>query len=327
VLQVHVVLLPSSLISSYNSTVISYLPTGSHSLWALSTFIVEDTQFPEFSAVVMLDDVQIMYYNSNDNSISYRASASELSESEQNDANIVFRHKHKSMKYRALESKTHHNLTRGINVQQRIAGCELMDSSSSSPVLSWDAFNGEPVEELIFNKYLNTMESHGLWPATWNQIKQKTVQILYANLYHPLCIKTLKHYLSKEKNRVIRKVKPRVRLVSKDGGTRVSCLATGFYPRHINLTLSRDGQPVDEEQTTGGELLPNADGTYQMRKTLDVTPEDLKESHKFTCTATHLSLDNKLDVSLGNSCNITSNNVYFICTLLLDVMLCFSKNR
>uniref|UniRef100_A0AAY4DA95 Ig-like domain-containing protein n=1 Tax=Denticeps clupeoides TaxID=299321 RepID=A0AAY4DA95_9TELE len=295
------VFLPSSLISSYNSTVISYLPTGSHSLWALSTFIVEDTQFPEFSAVVMLDDVQIMYYNSNDNSISYRASASELSESEQNDANIVFRHKHKSMKYRALESKTHHNLTRGINVQQRIAGCELMDSSSSSPVLSWDAFNGEPVEELIFNKYLNTMESHGLWPATWNQIKQKTVQILYANLYHPLCIKTLKHYLSKEKNRVIRKVKPRVRLVSKDGGTRVSCLATGFYPRHINLTLSRDGQPVDEEQTTGGELLPNADGTYQMRKTLDVTPEDLKESHKFTCTATHLSLDNKLDVSLGNS--------------------------
>lgn len=47
-------------------------------------------------------------------------------------------------------------------------------------------------------------------------------------------------------------VKPRVRLLQNtlphSGGAKVTCLATGFYPRHINLTLLRDGQPVSDHQ-------------------------------------------------------------------------------
>ncbi|ROL43820.1 IgG receptor FcRn large subunit p51 [Anabarilius grahami] len=91
-------------------------------------------------------------------------------------------------------------------------------------------------------------------------------------------------------------VKPRVRLLKKElsSGFRVSCLATGFYPRHINLTLFRDGQPVSDHEITGGDLLPNGDGTYQMRKSLEIS----SDKHKYTCSATHLSLDNKLDVTL-----------------------------
>ena len=99
-------------------------------------------------------------------------------------------------------------------------------------------------------------------------------------------------------------VKPRVRLLQKtlpdSGGAKVTCLATGFYPRHINLTLLRDGQPVSDHQITGGELLPNLDGTYQMRKSLEVSTEELRVKHHYSCTAEHLSLDNKLDVKLGN---------------------------
>ncbi|KAL2092162.1 hypothetical protein ACEWY4_011960 [Coilia grayii] len=82
-------------------------------------------------------------------------------------------------------------------------------------------------------------------------------------------------------------------------GATVTCLAAGFYPRHINLTLLRDGQPVPDHQITGGELLPNADETYQMRKSLEVSAEELQQHH-YTCTAEHLSLDNKLDIYLGS---------------------------
>uniref|UniRef100_A0A671SRJ3 Immunoglobulin C1-set domain-containing protein n=1 Tax=Sinocyclocheilus anshuiensis TaxID=1608454 RepID=A0A671SRJ3_9TELE len=82
---------------------------------------------------------------------------------------------------------------------------------------------------------------------------------------------------------------------SDSGGFRVSCLATGFYPRHINLTLFRDEQPVADHEITGGDLLPNADGTYQMRKSLEIRAAD---KHRYTCSATHLSLDNKLDIDL-----------------------------
>ncbi len=82
-------------------------------------------------------------------------------------------------------------------------------------------------------------------------------------------------------------------------GLQISCLATGFYPRHINLTLFRDGQPVDDGQITGGEILPNGDGTYQMRKTLVISEEEHSEEHKYNCTMKRLNLDNKLDIMFG----------------------------
>ncbi|XDV53209.1 hypothetical protein PO909_021773, partial [Leuciscus waleckii] len=110
------------------------------------------------------------------------------------------------------------------------------------------------------------------------------------------CIKTLKSYLKKRGTQVNRKVKPKVRLLQKELSSRcrVSCLATGFYPRHINLTLFRDGQPVSDHEITGGDLLPNGDGTYQMRKSLEISAD----KHKYSCSVTHLSLDNKLHVTL-----------------------------
>ncbi|XP_042564089.1 major histocompatibility complex class I-related gene protein-like [Clupea harengus] len=126
--------------------------------------------------------------------------------------------------------------------------------------------------------------------------------ILVTQVFQPFCISTLERWLQLSKEIVLRRVKPRVRLLQKtlpdSGGAKVTCLATGFYPRHINLTLLRDGQPVSDHQITGGELLPNLDGTYQMRKSLEVSTEELQK-HLYSCTAENLSLDNKLDISLG----------------------------
>jgi len=82
-------------------------------------------------------------------------------------------------------------------------------------------------------------------------------------------------------------------------GLQISCLATGFYPRHINLTLFRDDQPVDDDHITGGEILPNGDGTYQMRKNLMISDGELREGHNYNCTMRHLNLDNKLDIIFG----------------------------
>uniref|UniRef100_A0A8C1S863 Ig-like domain-containing protein n=1 Tax=Cyprinus carpio TaxID=7962 RepID=A0A8C1S863_CYPCA len=83
--------------------------------------------------------------------------------------------------------------------------------------------------------------------------------------------------------------KPEVKFIQKansdSGGSRLSCLATGFYPRHINLTLFRDEQPVADHEITAGDLLPNDDGTYQMRKSLEISAAD---KHTYTCSVTHL---------------------------------------
>ncbi|KAL2092314.1 hypothetical protein ACEWY4_012112 [Coilia grayii] len=146
--------------------------SGSHSLWALSTFIMGDTPFPDFSAVVMLDDIQLFYYDANLGKTIYGEYRSEHVREEQEDARNIFGEQHHDMKEKVLLSS---------------------------------------------QKLNSTHETASL------------------------------------------------------------CLTT---------------------RSLGGELLPNGDGTYQMRKSLEVSADELQQHH-YTCTAEHLSQDNKLDFGLG----------------------------
>ncbi|XP_048065983.1 major histocompatibility complex class I-related gene protein-like [Megalobrama amblycephala] len=273
---------------------------GSHSLMVFATYTIGQTPFPEFSVVLMLDDLQIGYYDSNTWSVLNRSqSFSKYQDEEKSNAGLIFHAMYNSMKGRAFYLKDHLNHTDGVHVHQRLAGCALLNDDKPGVVLSMDAYDGQNMEEFSFDMEKNDIQMKKPWMITWNEIQWLSVKLLYGKICHPVCIKTLRRYLGMKKNNVMRKVKPRVRLMRKtltdSQGLRISCLATGFYPRHINLTLFRDDQPVDDDQITGGEILPNGDGTYQMRKSLVISAEELRE-HNYNCTMKHLNLDNKLDI-------------------------------
>ncbi|XP_063049878.1 major histocompatibility complex class I-related gene protein-like [Engraulis encrasicolus] len=263
---------------------------GSHSLWVKFTFIGGDTPFPELSAIVLLDDIQIGYYDTIDNTVVNRGTKNPDTESVTlNDVKQIFEH---------------------VFVSQRITGCEILDDGQPGRLISRDAFNGETGDVRYYNPQLNTLHTDHVWPAAVYSNWPSNFHFLYEHLYHPACISMLQKHLVNEKHRVLKKVKPKVRLLQKEvqGPTvLLTCLATGFYPRHINLTLLRDGQPVDDHQITGGQLLPNGDETYQMRKSLEVSAEELHQHH-YTCRAQHLSLPNKLDTNLGGRCQTNSSS-------------------
>uniref|UniRef100_A0A8C1QP34 Ig-like domain-containing protein n=1 Tax=Cyprinus carpio TaxID=7962 RepID=A0A8C1QP34_CYPCA len=248
------------------------------------TYIAGQTPFPEFSAVLMLDDVQIAYYDS-------------FHEEDQKDADIVFRDMYNIFKERAFYLKEHQNHTDGNSSEN--CWMKLLYEIKPGLLQRWDALDGQNIEELIFDIENNKTQTKMTWQP-WDQQKWIRVKYMYANVYYPLCMKVLRRYLYMEKNNVLREVKPRVRLMRKtlsdSQGLQISCLATGFYPRHINLTLFRDGQPVEDDLITGGEILPNGDGTYQMRKSLVSSEEELREEHKYNCTMKHLNLETKLDI-------------------------------
>ncbi|KAI4872403.1 hypothetical protein NFI96_026934 [Prochilodus magdalenae] len=191
----------------------------------------------------------------------------------------------------------------GVHAEQRLECCELRSDNKPGGMKLIDAFNGLSGFELDFNINQHSVHTDIKWPIVFDSVKLEYHRNLYAYFLQPLCIGTLERYLKEGRNHILRKVKPRVRLLMKphadSGGACVSCLATGFYPRHINLTLLRNGQPLSENLVSGGELLPNGDGTYQMRQSLEISAEELQQTHNYTCTATHLSLDNKLDIHWG----------------------------
>ncbi|XP_073724656.1 major histocompatibility complex class I-related gene protein [Misgurnus anguillicaudatus] len=173
----------------------------------------------------------------------------------------------------------------GYGVYQTLVQCELLNTQSGKMIIK-DAAGGFTTDELTyinnnFTYFVNKSHSQELLKPHLDKFKDNV-----KNIYYPTCIKTLENYLKTRADQIRSLKKPNVKFVRKantaSGSFQAICLATGFYPRHINLTLFRDGQPVSDDKITGVDLLPNDDGTYQMRKILEISEEEKKEKHKYT---------------------------------------------
>ncbi|XP_043084439.1 major histocompatibility complex class I-related gene protein-like [Puntigrus tetrazona] len=291
---------------------------GSHNLTGLATYIREERAF---SATVMLDDITVAYYNSGKKI--YVARGNDTNEDDVIDprdlkvlSEYVLAHfEERSNRLRPV------NATESLVVYQMMAVCTQSDNKHQQ-LFSKTAYRGSTVDERCF------IDGDLNYQLFSNYTEEQIIpnlsryKLRVEKLYYPVCITTLKNYLKKRETQLNRKEKPRVRLIRKaisdSGGSRVSCLATGFYPRHINLTLFRDQQPVADHEITGGDLLPNDDGTYQMRKSLEISAAD---KHKYTCSVTHLSLDNKLDVTLESEPGVAFKSAILSVLIFLSLVL------
>ncbi|XP_039512809.1 major histocompatibility complex class I-related gene protein-like [Pimephales promelas] len=270
---------------------------GSHSLRLFSTYIRGKTQFPEFSGTTTLDDITVGYFNSK----TYIPRGNTTNENDVIDSvyiDAISAYMYNSFLRRA-ELFGQDSQNDSLDVYQTLVVCELLDFDKPGKMIVTDAARGSTTDELCYINntftYVTVNIKQDLIKPDLEEFKQE-----FANTFYPLCIRTLKNYLIKRRDQINRKDTPNITLTQKansdSGGFRVSCLATGFYPRHINLTLFRDGQPVPDHEITGGDLLPNGDGTYQTRKSLEISAD----KHRYSCSATHLSLNNKLDIELEN---------------------------
>uniref|UniRef100_A0A8C9TNR6 Ig-like domain-containing protein n=1 Tax=Scleropages formosus TaxID=113540 RepID=A0A8C9TNR6_SCLFO len=290
--------------------------TDTHSLTMVATFISGETQFPEITMVLLVNDVPVEYYDSdikkiitmavlvNDVPVEYYDSDinkfvsrrhwrvnDSIQETDLRDyvvadiGNILQKSSHTLMKK--------YNHTQGVHVSQEFAACDLEDETLSRFFIM-SAYDGEEKFQYDALSHIqNTLVPEFVWSKETSDIRKQ----IYANTYQPLSQtgSPLSDPTERPRVRVIQKTEPH------SGRTQVSCVATGFYPRRVNVTLLRDDRPVPDRELTGGEVLPNGDGTYQLRRSLSVSEEELRERHRYTCTVSHLSVDNKLDVNWGKT--------------------------
>ncbi|KAM9723575.1 RLA class I histocompatibility antigen, alpha chain 11/11-like [Menidia menidia] len=276
--------------------------SGRHSLWFMASYISGPTPFPEFTVALMLDDIQVGYCDSQTDLRLMRVGSGGEKEGEvvlDEEAINIRWDLLSGMRNRLTLAKEQMNLTAsGVHVYQRLGGCEVLDGQPVF-IMFRDAVNSQDADSMQYNTTHFTYARGNSPEFQWDAMRQTYVHQLISDIYLPFCVRTLNNLLEREKHLVMRRVRPRVRLLTKQvvGGAQLTCLATDFYPRHINLTLRRDGDPVDADRLSGGLVLPNGNGLYQMRKTLSIDEEELQRKHSYTCTASHLSLDNRLDVS------------------------------
>ncbi|XP_071356732.1 uncharacterized protein [Trachinotus anak] len=168
------------------------------------------------------------------------------------------------------------NFGEGVHLLQLRSGCE------------WDETSGEVTGFMLFGYEAEDYVEFNLKNLTWTPLKPQVVPIIRQldagfadleanrNLYLHICPELLKTSLNYGRSSLLRTDLPSVSLLQKSPSSPVSCHATGFYPDRALMLWRKDGEDLHED-VDQGEILPNHDGSFQIRvdlKLSSVKPED-----------------------------------------------------
>ncbi|XP_067268257.1 H-2 class I histocompatibility antigen, Q10 alpha chain-like isoform X2 [Chanodichthys erythropterus] len=96
------------------------------------------------------------------------------------------------------------------------------------------------------------------------------------------CVETLTRFIERQRERkFIMKSPSKPYLFVKASGSSVKqllvCLATGFYPKHVQMEIRHNWMPLPDEQLNSDGIRPNADGSFQLMKSLEILPSETSQ--------------------------------------------------
>ncbi|KAL7838781.1 hypothetical protein AOLI_G00271850 [Acnodon oligacanthus] len=233
---------------------------------------------PDCIVLSFVDDLQIDYYNSSSKEVELPEWAKQLAP-----ADYVQRKSkaHSSECKRMKKQRTHvmelfQHSAGAVHMYQRKFGCKWASVSGYTEGLDEYRYDGKEFIVLKVKNdppaYVHSLEKARAIAKALNDDKsQRDKQNHY---FTNECPKWPKRIGSSGINVV---EKPEVHLLRKNRSSPVVCLATGFYPKVLNMTWRKNSQRHHENMGEG-ETLPNGDGTFQKRISLKVETEDWKEN-------------------------------------------------
>ncbi|KAM4633304.1 major histocompatibility complex class I-related gene protein-like [Polymixia lowei] len=251
---------------------LKYFDTGSSGL----------TNFPEFVVVGMVDELQIVHYDSNTQRAELKqdwmnkltADVPQYLEGQTRIAMVA----QQNFKASIDVAKQRFNQTGGVHLVQRMYGCEWDNETGDTDGYYQFGYDGEDFISLDLKTLTwiaptpQAFTTKLKWDRTGAELAQQK------NYLNTECVEWVKKYVDYGKSVLQRTVRPSVSLLQKSPSSPVTCHATGFYPDRVMVFWRRDGEEL-HEHVDHGELLTNQDGTFQMSVHLDlssVTPDDWK---------------------------------------------------
>ncbi|KAM9419500.1 major histocompatibility complex class I-related gene protein-like isoform 2-T2 [Salvelinus alpinus] len=227
-----------------------------------------------------------------------------------------------------LMDRMRHNNT-DVHILQWKHGCEIERQSDGKVkfIKGTDQYSYDGDDFLAFDDV--TMQ----WVAPVDQAlptkrKWDGVQILnqYTKGYlEKECVDWLSKFLAYGDKEISRadsppKVYAFAKKAKTAGHVRLTCMATGFYPKEIEMHIKKNGVPLtkhDGVQSTG--VLPNDDDTYQIRMSVQI-PEADKETYE--CYVNHRALKEPIVVKWdGKCCDCTQVTGVIIGAVVAVVLL------
>ncbi|ROL45922.1 Major histocompatibility complex class I-related gene protein [Anabarilius grahami] len=260
---------------------------GTHSLKYFYTGVSRVIDFPEFTAVGLVDDGQFMYFDSNTMKAVPKTEWMRENEGEdywdtETQKLIGSRQVFKNNIQIAMDR---FNQSKGVHTVQVMYGCEWDDQTGATNGFHQYGYDGEDFLSLDLRemRWITPVVQGIITVLKWSHNR---AELEYRKHYFStVCIEWLKKYLQYGKSSLQKTVSPQVSLLQKSSSSPVTCHATGFYPSGVTITWMKNGQDHHEDVDLG-ELLPNEDGTFQKTSSIRVTPDEWKKN-EYSCVVEH----------------------------------------
>ncbi|XP_066451444.1 class I histocompatibility antigen, F10 alpha chain-like isoform X3 [Eleutherodactylus coqui] len=275
---------------------LSAVYSDSHSLRYYYTGVsAPGSGIPEYSSVGYVDDQEIVNYNSVSRRLLPRAEWMKKVGPEYWERNTQrakgyeawFRHGVRILMERF-------NQTGGFHSIQWMYGCELDDDGS---IRGYDQYRYDGGEFMALDTqtwtYTATMSQALITTQRWNSPEVREGE-RERNYLENECIYWLKKHVENGREELESRVQPTVKVSGqhKDGTLMLHCQVYGFHPRRVDVKWMKNGvDDVPTYETT--HVLPNPDGTYQIRVSADVMPG---EDDSYSCYVDHSSLGAPLNI-------------------------------
>uniref|UniRef100_A0A0F8AX75 Major histocompatibility complex class I-related protein n=1 Tax=Larimichthys crocea TaxID=215358 RepID=A0A0F8AX75_LARCR len=263
-----------------------------HSLKYFTTVSSGVTNFPEFVATVMIDDILLGYCDSNTKKLELKYDwMKKLAEEDPQQLDYYniqcFQREPNFFKATISHLKQRFNQSGGVHILQRVSGCEWDDETGEVHGFNQFGYDGEDFIsfDLKTSTWITPKPQVSIIKQRWDADKAGIEFIV--NYHTQIYPEWLKKYVVYGSSSVVRTELPSVSLLQKTPSSPVTCHATGFYPDRAMMFWRKDGEEFHED-VDHGEILPNHDGTFQMSVDLNlssVTPEDWR---RYDCVF-HLS--------------------------------------
>ncbi|XP_030645175.1 uncharacterized protein LOC115825530 [Chanos chanos] len=185
------------------------------------------------------------------------------------------------------------------NIYQAQARCDLYPNGTVQAFLT-HAFNGKDFVSLDMKmKTFTATVPQAVLYKMKREEDQADLEIV-ANFHRTWCIDGLKIFLQ-HNPRLQKKKVSEVRIFEKKNSafTELMCHVTGFFPRTVQVQwFGSDMQPV-VEGVIEGEVLPNGDGTYQIKKSVVIPAEHT--GYHYSCVVQHSSMPGNITEVWGKA--------------------------
>ncbi|XP_073400087.1 class I histocompatibility antigen, F10 alpha chain-like isoform X1 [Dendrobates tinctorius] len=269
---------------------VSAVCSDSHSLRYYDTVVsAPGSGLPEYSSVGYVDHRQIVNYNSESGRARPKVQWMEkMGDEFWKEQTQITKGSEAAFKYAVRAVMERFNQSGGFHSYQWMIGCVLRDDGG---VTGYDQYGYDGREFMALDTqtwtYVPTMAQAQITADRWNSPEELWGE-RWKNYIENICIEDLKKYLENGREDLERRVRPQVKVSGQEKGDTVKlhCQVYGFHPRAVDVKWKNKEDEVHSYETT--HVLPNPDGTYQIRVSAEVTPKD---GDIYSCYVDHSSLE------------------------------------